>query len=590
MKLGERCALEGLLSVLKPELAIEIGTAQGGSLHRIAEHCAEVHSFDSAPEVAKLGEQFSNVEFHIGDSGRLLPELLDSLADRGRNVDFALVDGDHTSEGVQRDARALLEADSCRETVVVFHDAANDDVRAGIEALGLEKHPKVALALLDFVSGYLVENGPLRHEIWNGLALVVLDERRRGNEVIVDSEVYDAAALTRLVRDQLRSEDMEGEEAAAQAEDPGAQPEEPGALVPGAAATPADLELSGASADGIPERFIPDEMRGGMVAAEHLGRYWWAAQLAHGKRVLDAGCGIGYGSNMLAGSGAAEVAGVDIAEPIIEVARQSAAPGVTFSTGDVAALPFGSDSFDLVVCFEVIEHVEDTDAVLDELARVLAPGGVIVLSSPNRDRYVPGNPHHLYEFLPDELKAALQRRFAHVRLVRQHDWLASAILEDEVFAGSNADPIGGLEVRKLVGHEPGAETYTLALAGDGELPATLMPVTLTGTIELREWMDHYHEQDRILRQQAAHFEALKTLENERRMLRYRLEKAEGRVARMKDLEKELQDLELALADVPKDLERRLAGADQALRDVLSSPSWRITTPLRKLKRVARRGR
>ena len=114
-------------------------------------------------------------------------------------------------------------------------------------------------------------------------------------------------------------------------------------------------------------------MDGSLVAAEHLSRYWWAAQFARGRRVLDAGCGIGYGSNMLAEAGASEVMGVDIAEPAVEAAKHGAGSGVAFRTGDVAALDFVPDSFDLVVCFEVIEHVEDADAVLDELARVLAP-------------------------------------------------------------------------------------------------------------------------------------------------------------------------------------------------------------------------
>ena len=142
MRFGERYALEGLLSFLEPGLSIEVGTAQGGSLHRLAAHSREVHSFDIVPEVANLEGQFPNVEFHIGDSATLLPELLDGLADQGRNVDFALVDGDHTAEGVQRDARALLDADACRETVIVFHDAANDDVRAGLDALALARSPQ----------------------------------------------------------------------------------------------------------------------------------------------------------------------------------------------------------------------------------------------------------------------------------------------------------------------------------------------------------------------------------------------------------------------------------------------------------------
>src|SRR5688572_15193961 len=95
MTWGERFALEGLVSQLSPALAIEIGTAQGGSLRRIAAHAGEVHSFDIYPKVTELGERLPNVVFHIGDSADLLPAMLTGLAAADRHVDFALVDGDH---------------------------------------------------------------------------------------------------------------------------------------------------------------------------------------------------------------------------------------------------------------------------------------------------------------------------------------------------------------------------------------------------------------------------------------------------------------------------------------------------------------
>src|SRR5690349_5616237 len=83
---GERAAIEGLLSQLKPRLAIEIGTAQGGSLARIAAHSDEVHSFDLAHQVDE--SRFPNVTFHRGDSHVLLPRFLAELEEQGRNVDF----------------------------------------------------------------------------------------------------------------------------------------------------------------------------------------------------------------------------------------------------------------------------------------------------------------------------------------------------------------------------------------------------------------------------------------------------------------------------------------------------------------------
>jgi Methyltransferase domain len=204
MSFGERFALEGLLSQLTPRLAIEIGTAEGGSLRRIAAHAGEVHSFDIEPKVAELAKELPNVVFHTGDSAEVLPATLAELAAAGRNVDFALVDGDHSSEGVERDARALLDSDACRETTIVFHDAANDDVRAGLARLDLPAHPRVSACLLDFVPGYLCRPDHPRFPaaIWNGLALVVLGER--GEEVIGDRDHLEVPDVYRRVRDEIR--------------------------------------------------------------------------------------------------------------------------------------------------------------------------------------------------------------------------------------------------------------------------------------------------------------------------------------------------------------------------------------------------
>ena len=179
--------------------------------------------------------------------------------------------------------------------------------------------------------------------------------------------------------------------------------------------------------DGVPERFVPDQMRGQLVAAEHLARYRWAASFCDGRRVLDAGCGAGYGTELLNQAGAANVVGVDVSEAALTLARAAVSDGVTCEPGDVAALSYPDDSFDVVVCFEVIEHVEDPERVLDELRRVLRPDGLLLLSSPNRTRYVPGDPHHRHEYTRPELQEALGRRFESARVISQHVMLASII-------------------------------------------------------------------------------------------------------------------------------------------------------------------
>jgi hypothetical protein len=181
MQQGERFALDGLLAALRPRLAVEVGTFEGGSLRRIAAYAEHVHAFDVDPKVAELADELDNVSFHIGDSAEQLPRVLADLASQGRHVDFALVDGAHTRAAVRADGAALLAADACRQTVIVFHDSANSDVRAGLEDLELPEHPKVALALLDCVPGYLVQahtEAELVGQAFNGLALIVLDADR----------------------------------------------------------------------------------------------------------------------------------------------------------------------------------------------------------------------------------------------------------------------------------------------------------------------------------------------------------------------------------------------------------------------------
>jgi len=211
MTYGERFALEGLLTQVRPALAIETGTAQGGSLRRIAAHAREVHAFDIVPEVAELGSEIFNATFHIGDSATLLPEVLGEFAANGQHVDFALVDGDHSYEGVRRDTLSIVDADACRRTVIAFHDTANDEVRAALESLNLPAHPKVALCMWDFVPGYLVvrDHPSYGHAAWNGLGLVVLDDAARADSPVVMDDRYSVAEVYQRVR-RAYEEDQAG--------------------------------------------------------------------------------------------------------------------------------------------------------------------------------------------------------------------------------------------------------------------------------------------------------------------------------------------------------------------------------------------
>ena len=212
--------------------------------------------------------------------------------------------------------------------------------------------------------------------------------------------------------------------------------------------------------DSTGERLVPDAHRGQLIYAEHLARYELAAQYASSRRVLDAGCGEGYGTDLLASAGAASVVGVDVDEPTIEHARERY--GHDFQVADLAELPFADDSFDLVVCFEAIEHVADARRVVAELRRVLVADGVLVISTPNPAEYVVENEFHVREFTPDEFAELLDEHFHERMWLYQQNWLLSAILDEEQFRADEAAPLD-LELRKTAAHEPGRELYSVVV-------------------------------------------------------------------------------------------------------------------------------
>jgi SAM-dependent methyltransferase len=169
------------------------------------------------------------------------------------------------------------------------------------------------------------------------------------------------------------------------------------------------------------ERFCPNGFAPPWVRHQHLERYRWAAQFVAGKRVLDAACGTGYGTAILANAGATIVDGFDGSPEAVAIAKTSwKLSNVCFAVANAEHLPVSDASYDFYVSFETIEHVENDDALLTEATRVLRPGGTLLLSTPNRDLLDPGisiddrpfNRFHLREYCRDELNERLCRYFA----------------------------------------------------------------------------------------------------------------------------------------------------------------------------------
>jgi len=218
---------------------------------------------------------------------------------------------------------------------------------------------------------------------------------------------------------------------------------------------------------GPHERLVPEVHQGQVAYLEHLLRYRFCAQFVRGRRVLDVATGSGYGAQALAQAGAALVVGLDYDPQAIGYARQHY-PGPAFVVADAHHLPFPPAAFQVVVSLETIEHLERPEAFLDEVRRVLAPGGLLILSTPQKGVYPPGNPYHVREFTVEELASLLQARFPEVELWFQDLWLAASALPEATLRLRG--PLPSLSLTKEEASDAAASVYILALASDAPLP------------------------------------------------------------------------------------------------------------------------
>lgn len=172
------------------------------------------------------------------------------------------------------------------------------------------------------------------------------------------------------------------------------------------------LELTG-------ERTLPDVPAENYWFRRHLAVYEWIAPRVAGRRVADLACGEGYGADVLART-AASVVGVDLDEDAhAHAVARYARDGVTFARGRVE--DFDGD-VDAITFLQTIEHVEDPDALLERFRRIVGPGGLAVVSTPNLLTIAPpgaeksSNPWHLREYRAEEFRALCARHADRVEL------------------------------------------------------------------------------------------------------------------------------------------------------------------------------
>ncbi|GAA2334141.1 hypothetical protein GCM10009854_07130 [Saccharopolyspora halophila] len=239
--------------------------------------------------------------------------------------------------------------------------------------------------------------------------------------------------------------------------------------------------------DWTGERCVPwaDDVQ---VVYEHYHRYALAARFVRGKRVLDLACGEGYGAALLAAEGA-EVVGIDIDERTIEHARRNY-PGADFRVGSITDPDLLADAapFDVVVCFEAIEHVEDHDAVLALVKSKLTQDGLFFSSTPDTAVYSHDhgneNPFHVRELTAQQYHSLLEDNFRHVAVLKQNVTAGSLLVPFD-----HGDPDTAIEGVRLQTLEPGEgswtvrqgvpHTYLLGIASNRQLPKLPAAAVLT---------------------------------------------------------------------------------------------------------------
>jgi SAM-dependent methyltransferase len=287
------------------------------------------------------------------------------------------------------------------------------------------------------------------------------------------------------------------------------------------------------------ERVIPGEVDRDLWN-EHAARYAFAARVAGGRRVLDAGCGAGFGAAVLA-TQAREVLAIDIAPEAIEYARAHyQAENLRFEQASCLKIPASEASFDLVAAFEIIEHLSEWRTFLGEVRRVLAPGGQFLVSTPNKVFYAEAraalgpNPFHAHEFEYEEFRRELMGVFPKVELYLENH--AGAI----VFAAAGAK--GAVESTVEEGGGNTAEAHfflaVCSVTGDtGVAPFVYVPRAAN-----------------MLRERERHIQVLET-------------ELRGRISRVVELQEELAAEQAAAQKRIRELERELREAVAAATDL-----------------------
>lgn len=336
----------------------------------------------------------------------------------------------------------------------------------------------------------------------------------------------------------------------------------------------------------------------GPIRHQHHHRYLFATRFCSGLDVLDVACGEGYGSALLS-TVARSVVGVDLhADTVAFAERNYAKANLSFRQGDAAQIQ-DKECFDIAVSFETIEHLGEHESFLNGLKRALRPGGLLIISSPDKNIYTDADNHenefHLKELDRSQFKSLMGRYFENVAILEQDSVAGSLInLEAGTPAGLEVLSSGdGRSYHRSAG-APRAH-YLIAIASDRPLPQ-IFASALNDMSWSREQQGHQAHAVSLAREVVVRDAEINRLQGEveaRRAdvgsLKAEVEReTAARDAEIGRLQSEAAQMATRILDLQREIDQSQAIVDDHKRhiaELLNSTSWRLSAPIRKIGRI-----
>jgi glycosyltransferase involved in cell wall biosynthesis/ubiquinone/menaquinone biosynthesis C-methylase UbiE len=333
------------------------------------------------------------------------------------------------------------------------------------------------------------------------------------------------------------------------------------------------------------ERYIPSEQ--GEIRLEHYHRYALVIDLVLGKDVLDLACGEGYGSSLMSEK-ARSVVGVDVSPEAIQHATNVYHhQNLMFQIDRADKLNLADASFDVVVSFETIEHLNEQEEMLTEIRRVLRPQGILIISSPNREIYADAAGHH-NEFHVKELN------FTEFDQLLKNKFPAIQYFGQRLTVGSTIQPLHKQSAAFNLFHDDGCAiqpnssiidgpVYFLAIcaANQPALPTIDASLFYLSNYDLVKQYHQYAKWAQELNHELQHQQQIneQLLQEQQRIISWTKDLNIALAEKDQELQR-IHEEHLRIVAWANNLNVAVVDRDNYLMQFRSSVSWRLTKPLR----------